>query len=255
MKKKVLLILLAFLAFESRSQDPNVLDRDWHIHELSINGSLVNIPTLPANPPADCILGLYIEFQNGISFMELGVCGLGEAYLDDFDLTSFKVYDFGGLTGTGPCYFGSTTDGCTSIPGPGYGELADFEVIHYSFYEDYQSTFTYAIIPPGSVGYETLHIQKPNGDYAIYGEVPPLSLDSNSLDTFSIYPNPASDVLYLKGNIEELKSVSVHTLSGKKINVEMEVDKIDVSVLPVGLYFIEINTFGSQKYFQKFIKK
>ncbi|GGD85447.1 T9SS type A sorting domain-containing protein [Planktosalinus lacus] len=252
MKKSILVILIAFLALESKGQDVNVLNRDWHIHELFLDGVLIDIPGLPNDPPINCILGLHIEFFDGNYFMDLGVCSMFGANLDNFDLATFTVAGFGGLTGEGPCFYGSTSLGCTPITGN--GELADFENFHHDFYEDFQSTFTYSIVPPGTLDYETLHIQKPNGDYAIYGEVPPLSVASNILNTFSIYPNPASEVLYLKGTIQKIKAIAIYNLSGQKINTSMIDGEIDVSEIKTGLYFIEITSESGAKQVQKFIK-
>lgn len=254
MKKNFLFILITFLAFESNGQDVNVLDRDWHIHELFLDGVYIDIPVLPNDPPIDCILGLHIELFDDIYFMDLGVCSMLGAYIENFDQTSFMVNDFGGLTGQGPCFEGSTLLGCTPIPTN--GELADFEIIHHDFYEDYESSFTYVIEPPGTVDYETLHIHKPNGDYAVYGEVPPpLSVASNILNTFSVYPNPVSDVLYLEGTIQYRKAVTIYTLAGQKIKTIMAGDKVDVSEMKTGLYFIEIASESGVKQIQKFIKK
>lgn len=252
--KKPLLFLFLFSFFITHSQNPNLFNRDWHIHELSISGSLIDIPILPANPPADCIVGLRFEDIGANDFsIDASICWIYTIFLDDFDQTNFNVIDVVQLGGAS-CFDGNTAAGCEDPP-VGNGELLDFQINQVGFYDDFQSTFTYAIIPPGSGGFETLHIEKPNGDYAIYGEVPPLSLDSNSLDTFFIYPNPASDVLYLNGKIQEIKAIAAYNLSGQKMNIKMEGDKIDVSEMPPGLYFLEITTFKGNKTYRKFIKR
>jgi len=255
MKDSILVSFLLFFFFTTYSQDPNVINRDWHIHELFMDGEFVDIPAMPADPPADCILGLHIEPFDNTYRIYLGVCTKFGAVLDNFDLVTFTVDWLGGLLGEGPCYYGSTSYGCTSIPDPNNGQLADFEYIHHNFYEDFQSTFSYIIQPPGTLGYETLHIQKPNGDYALYGEVPLLSVASNNFNYFSIYPNPVSDILHVKGTIQNTKTVTIYSLSGQKINSNMAGGKIDVSEMRTGLYFIEITLESGEKQVQKFIKK
>ncbi len=254
MKKPILILLLLFSFLITHSQSENLFDRDWHIHELSMDGEFIDIPGLPADPPNNCIVGLRFEEIDVNEFIiNSSICWINTIFLDELAEASFIVSSWAEF-GEGPCWFGSTNNGC-QLPPIGNGMLLDFQSTHTNFYDENQSTFTYTIEPPGSGGYETLHIQKPNGDYAIYGEVPPLSLASNILNTYSIYPNPASDDLFLNGKIKEIKSVDIYTLSGQKINTAMSDGKIDVSEMKTGLYFIEITLETGAKQVQKFIKK
>ncbi|WP_435525004.1 T9SS type A sorting domain-containing protein [Chryseobacterium indoltheticum] len=45
----------------------------------------------------------------------------------------------------------------------------------------------------------------------------------------SIFPNPTSDVLNIKAN-SKINSISVVDLTGRKVNVKLDGDKVDVSL-------------------------
>lgn len=69
----------------------------------------------------------------------------------------------------------------------------------------------------------------------------------------SIFPNPTSDVLNIKTD-SKINKVSVVDITGKRINVKLEDNKIDVRVLPAGTYLISIETKDGIST-EKFIKK
>jgi hypothetical protein len=68
-----------------------------------------------------------------------------------------------------------------------------------------------------------------------------------------IYPNPVSDILNITSD-SAIKDVSVVDVSGKKLNVKLDGNKIEVRSLPSGTYLINIeNNEGRTTH--KFIKK
>ena len=82
-----------------------------------------------------------------------------------------------------------------------------------------------------------------------------LSTENNLVKNgFSIYPNPASDILNIKGDVE-IDNASIFDLSGRTIQTLKNSAKlIDVSNLQSGVYILEL-TSNNQKFAQKFIKK
>lgn len=79
-------------------------------------------------------------------------------------------------------------------------------------------------------------------------------VSSNAVDNeVTIYPNPATDLLSIKSNIK-VDQVSVYDISGKKVNVLLNNNKVDVRNLPGGAYIINIETKDG-KTTKKFIKK
>lgn len=69
----------------------------------------------------------------------------------------------------------------------------------------------------------------------------------------SIYPNPTSDILNIKTD-SKINAVSVVDITGKKVNVKLENDKVDVRDLPAGIYLINVETKDGI-FTEKFIKK
>lgn len=69
----------------------------------------------------------------------------------------------------------------------------------------------------------------------------------------SIYPNPTSDILNIKTD-SKISTVSVIDITGKKVNVKLEDNKIDVRSLTAGIYLINIETKEGIST-EKFIKK
>ncbi len=71
-----------------------------------------------------------------------------------------------------------------------------------------------------------------------------LDKDFELLQGFSLYPNPTNGMLYIKGDVNKLKSVEVYSITGQKV---MEVNKekfreIDISPLKSAFYFVILNT-------------
>ena len=75
---------------------------------------------------------------------------------------------------------------------------------------------------------------------------PNLDIDTFNISSFSIYPNPANDVLNIrnKGNLQ-IDKVLVYDITGKKILEEAKnVDTIKIQNLQAGLYFLQIESEG-----------
>jgi hypothetical protein len=70
----------------------------------------------------------------------------------------------------------------------------------------------------------------------------------------SIYPNPASDALYVIPNGEPITAVRLLSSLGRQEQVTLSNNKINLSHLPVGVYFLSITTV-SNNYKFKILKK
>ncbi len=79
---------------------------------------------------------------------------------------------------------------------------------------------------------------------AVYSEDCSLGLNEVLETQFSIYPNPASDVLIIeKSNLTSITKIKVFDVLGKLVLEQNNPSKqIDVSKLPTGLFFIHIQT-------------
>ncbi len=71
-----------------------------------------------------------------------------------------------------------------------------------------------------------------------------LSVDDNWVQSLSIYPNPAKDIINIKLNNYQNTSATLYDISGrlmfeKKLN--SDISSIDVSNLNNGMYLLKIN--------------
>jgi len=81
-----------------------------------------------------------------------------------------------------------------------------------------------------------------------------LSVDENSALNFSLYPNPTTGLLFIASEQIVVDAITIYNLSGKRVSQQQLIARtIDVSAIPVGMYFIEI-TSESGRTIQKFIK-
>lgn len=71
-----------------------------------------------------------------------------------------------------------------------------------------------------------------------------------SNQSFSLYPNPATNIINIIGD-EEVSNVEVFDIQGSKINIPFENGRLSVQGLSTGVYFLKIN----KQYTFKFIKK
>lgn len=63
--------------------------------------------------------------------------------------------------------------------------------------------------------------------------------DFSAKTKLSIYPNPASEKVFIKG--EKATTVEMYSMDGKKLNVQLNSDQsVTVSDLPKGMYILKI---------------
>lgn len=78
-----------------------------------------------------------------------------------------------------------------------------------------------------------------------------LAVDSHSAPKFGIYPNPATDTVYLPENVSE---ATLYDLHSKKISIKISENAVDISALSKGIYFLKFTSEG-KSLIQKIIKK
>jgi len=74
-----------------------------------------------------------------------------------------------------------------------------------------------------------------------------------STENISVYPNPTTDYINIKTSAK-IKNVEVYEISGKRINIKLEGNKVDVKDLGSGTYLLNVETEG-RNYTKQFIKK
>ena len=73
-----------------------------------------------------------------------------------------------------------------------------------------------------------------------------------SLDTVSIYPNPATSVLHIEMT-QSIKQVTIYSMLGKAI-VSTQSNTVDVSGLSNGLFLIKIEDENGSVLTERFLK-
>ena len=83
-----------------------------------------------------------------------------------------------------------------------------------------------------------------------------LSTPENDVSKFVLYPNPASDKIYLKGISSEVESVQIYSVQGKLLQSLKNIStEIDVSQLKSGIYFMQLLSSEGNTSALKFIKE
>lgn len=73
--------------------------------------------------------------------------------------------------------------------------------------------------------------------FTLYGEEEILSTGSAELHDLQVYPNPATDVIYLSGtNVKQINSVRATNMNGQSITLNYKNGQVDVSQLAAGNY-------------------
>src|SRR5690606_6428340 len=83
-----------------------------------------------------------------------------------------------------------------------------------------------------------------------------VSVSDNMRNSFSYYPNPVKEVLYLSLQ-EGIDSLVIYNLLGQQILVANNIKdgKVDVSALSSGTFIFQVTFDGGQRENFKFIKK
>ena len=82
---------------------------------------------------------------------------------------------------------------------------------------------------------------------------PVLGVLDNDISTgINIYPNPTQEILYIESQ-EPIETIKIYNLQGQLIREDSS-NRIDVSQLNVGLYFLQA-TIDGKTITNKFIKK
>ena len=82
-----------------------------------------------------------------------------------------------------------------------------------------------------------------------------LGTPESIINIVSVYPNPVSEILFLKNLNSESYSIKVYSMLGQVVrSIDFSSEEINVADLKVGIYFLEITTSEGNRQVQKFIK-
>ena len=81
-----------------------------------------------------------------------------------------------------------------------------------------------------------------------------LSANENNVSDYSIYPNPSKNFIYVKSATAILQ-LRIFDQLGNLIVSEFSQNRIDISALSKGLYFMQINDEDGGKILKKIIRE
>ncbi len=238
MKNSLTILLLFCVVCQGIAQDPQLFDNEWYVEKVVLDE---------------------------VEFNFLG----GSAYgVISFNTATFNVGHPNckqGVTNT-IIYLGADSFTIEGGPSVLLGKCSqpddtEFMFRHFSIYHNLDTgasnnPFVYSFEEENDV--IMLTITNLDGDQAIYTSEP-LGVSQNELSDVVFYPNPAQNIITIKGNefLENL-SISIYDVAGKKIlaksTLSFDTYTLDIASLKVGVYFLELQTTEGAKILEKIVK-
>ncbi len=202
----------------------------WFLQNMVINGT-DNLP--PNNEEFSAIIYNFHINQDNTAFKTCVCDGIFGNQHFDITQSSFYLYEI--TVGLIQC---------------GIPENNDYQNMYFDFFlNSLPGPHNYTLEENGSV--KTLTITNSLGDYTVYSNIVS-SIESNESNNFKIYPNPTKDKLIIETSKENVESISLYDITGKKI-IDSDKNILNVSGLINGVYFIRINTIENQNIIKKII--
>lgn len=233
MMKKLLMVTLLFVSTISVAQYNPLVRNDWELLELVINNETVEVPASLGT------LELFL-FDIDVVLFNTYVCNNFESSPD---------YDFNNQQFTLPSIDISTTNNCDDP------DNQTFEETYFNFYvSNGDAPFSYEITLDDA-DYYSMVFTNAAGDQAIYGGERILSVHKFESFSVQVYPNPASEMLFITSEGTQITTLAIYTINGQQVASEENPSHLlDVSTLSEGLYFLELTSETGNKTVQKFIK-
>ncbi len=225
--------LLAFsVSTMSLAQAVNLESTDpWILDKLVIGG--VDYPAPSNSEISEVTTRFYFDYD--IYVFEAIVCALLEAFPDFNGDDQFELF-----------FLDDPQLGTCTLT-----ENNNYETLFFGFYSE-GIVYNYVIDTVGD--YFILTIDHPNGDQAIYRRMVLGTEDFDGI-TFTMFPNPVSERLFVSSDQSTIQGVRVMDINGRSIQINNAIeDGIDVSRLSNGLYFLEVTNQGG-KTVKRFIKE
>ena len=229
--KKLLLFTSLLIGFTSFSQDPDPdLFQTWHLIEYHYEMS--DHPVSGVNPP----ISPTITITNSLDFTGEGACNEYSGTFTHSENGSILIIE----------NFNPTTETCEEP------DHINFEDNYFEFFDTgHQLMYE---IEDGNSGQQTLKLETPIFSGMSFSNRK-LSTAENKQSTFNLYPNPATETLFITSENNLIEKIAVYSINGKLVLSEKEnVNQLNVSSLSNGLYFVEITSENGTA-IQKFMKQ
>ncbi len=232
--KKIILIFLIQSSLLAFGQNPELFTNTWYLQNTIIDGQ-DNIP--PVSEVIPYITADFIETDYGF---QTSICnGLSGSLIYGEEPAAYFQFIDVAIT-LGSC-----------MNSPGFEGFDEYEAVYFQNYWESSlngnAHFYYLVDSAASI--KTLTITNINGDQAIYNNTY-LTNEENLLETYSIFPNPVKDRIFVAGI--NIKGLTLFNFLGQKINTTNE-NEMDVSNYKKGIYLLEIKTKNNHKMTKKII--
>jgi hypothetical protein len=223
------------LANHNYAQEPELLETDWYIDYFELDNVTYNNPIVNAFG----IINSNMDFETNIAYAYIhpeSDSFFADIMYDPID-PAFTFFNMG-------------------ITLPGCQAWCEFAGKYFEFLIDdfVEANFTYEIIS-NSDGTLTLILTRDDGNFAVYQDSKILGINEKALSKVRLFPNPTTDALFLYTENQIVKELTIYTIGGKKVmQPDVNDQKIDVSLFPAGLYFLEIRTENG-RVVERFIKE
>ena len=236
MKKIFITALTLIFCYNCFAQDPQLFKNTWYLQKVVIE----DIEYFPPGINGEGVI-IPLEFNEFPGEVGTSVCNVISSSCT-YSSTESLITTLGDWT-----IFGFECDNNENLA---FANLYYTSIWHLSINQSFD--LSYLIENDGDN--KKLTITNNEGNQAIYGNVL-LAIPNFENSFFTIYPNPASDQLYITSENYVIENVTIYSALGKKV-IELENfdTSIDVSYLSEGMYFIEVST-SKGKSVQKFIKE
>ncbi len=235
MKNNYLILLFFLFTLKSFSQDPVLFDHTWYLEKVVVDDEEF---FAVSNAEVNNVLLHFNENEE-------------EPFITNVCNSLFGELEYFGVDGFTFEFIAQTLIECDLY------ESAVFEGIYFNFFfSTAEEVFNYEISENGEDFF--LVITNDNGDQAFYGNQPTMSTETFLNWNFSLFPNPAQNIL----NIHLIKlqevSLSIYSINGTLMHnqlLDLLENKININNLNAGVYFLVIEDENGNKQTKKFIKK
>ena len=237
--RKILLSLFLIASFPIFAQLTEIFDPNMTITEFGLVDS-------PLGEEVDKIIDadintkfLDFELADGMGFtVNLGGISAVAVAMDLTTANDFEVrdpIDFTILGSNDGASFSSVASGTIPCITDRF-ETRRFEFSNSDAYSYYRVDFSGPCDPSGGTGIPSIQC----AEVQLFEME--LGIEDNSLQGVALYPNPASDIVYIENPSQiELTAITVFDLNGKVVR-NMDGNEFDVQGLPGGIYFVQIRS-------------
>jgi heat shock protein HslJ len=235
MEKITLLLFAFFIVLQSLAQNPDPeLFKTWNLNKIEVDfGGAVYVEDI--DPP----IYPYLTINQDMSFEGYGACN---SFSGNFE---FVPSD----NKLRPINYSQTSNNCQTE------FLNDFETVYFEFFS-IEDDYSYVFYTDTTDNLRHMYFtNNPFGILLDFIAGDPLSIAEDNSEKFELYPNPASDQLFIKANKAIIEKTTVYSVSGQRVMEILPNNRsIDIAALAKGMYFLEITTSECRSV-EKFIKK